>query len=270
MPQWLRSVAARMIADFESASHIAHRSSRGTAREATVVHEFLDRYVPGHVGVVHSGEIRSVSGQVSRQQDIVIVDKMTPPLYRDDSYQVLPIECVYVTGEVKSRLDTGELESAWNSAASVKSMSKDAIRIPRNTVVVGTGGLQAYGRSWNHFPVASFLFATDSIGLRTLAEKLGELRNQTAPEHRIDAVFVLRQGVLGWAGPDQQLQYRPSIDADVLMAECTPERVLMWMQHWLWDIVSDAWRTPLDLRAYVGDLTLATKWGIYQLPSLED
>ena len=263
---WLRTIANRMIADFEAASEFQHDGSRGTAREATVVHEFLDRYVPGHVSIVHSGEIRSSHGDVSRQQDVAIVDRMTPPLYRADLYQVLPIECVYITGEVKSVLNGRRLTDAWENARSVKVMRKSAVRISRNVERGAPAwGLTAYDQQWNSFPAASFLFATDSsVKLSTLAKRLYELGALTVPEHRIDAIFVLRKGILGWADPESaRLQFRPDRESKVLIAECRPEQVLLWMQHWLWDILGDVWRTPPDLSAYISDQTLSTSWTIY-------
>jgi len=61
---------------------------------------------------VRGGEVRSAQGETSGEQDILIVDPRTPPLYGRD-YQVVPIECVHVVGEVKSNLTVRDLEETW-------------------------------------------------------------------------------------------------------------------------------------------------------------
>jgi len=82
--------------------------------------------------------------------------------------------------------------------AAVKRMQKVAYRRPRNHVIIEPGGMTAYGKRSSWYPTSGFIFAYDSADLLTLAERVLALAADTEPEHRMDAIFVLNQGVIHW------------------------------------------------------------------------
>jgi hypothetical protein len=88
--------------DFIS-NQFEHRGLRGSVRETTLI-EFLNNYLPQKIGI-GSGEIVSVDGGVSKQQDLVLYDKMNCPiLYDKGGIQIYPSEGIYSVIEVKSAL----------------------------------------------------------------------------------------------------------------------------------------------------------------------
>jgi hypothetical protein len=115
----------------------------------------LELYVPGTVEVIHNAEIISVNGQVSKQCDIVIVDRSTPRLRDIKSHHVIPAECVYGVIEVKTRLTGPELVDACNKIASVK-------RLRRSSYTQD---------GWMPLPIFGHVFAFDSIQMKSLNER---------------------------------------------------------------------------------------------------
>lgn len=76
----LTSISKRMLIDFNDiTSQIEHRGLKGQAREV-IVREFLSKYLPKQLGIAR-GEIISSNGEVSREQDIIIYDKLKCPIY---------------------------------------------------------------------------------------------------------------------------------------------------------------------------------------------
>jgi hypothetical protein len=124
--QVLASVADRMVADFKASGIARHRGSKGTVREAQLLTNYLRKYLPRIVRAEHSGEVVAVSGDVSQQCDILIVDPSTPPFWDEEDYRIVPAECVYGVIEVKSSLDSEELKNAWELIARVKALPKIA------------------------------------------------------------------------------------------------------------------------------------------------
>src|SRR4051812_38134753 len=115
----------RMHADFEDSALLVHRGEKGGVREYDLL-QFLQRYMPATVKVIGSTEIISTDGQRSPQMDIVICDPSTPPLFSRGNYQIVPSECVYAVIEVKSMLNSTELQKSRDNIAVVKRMPKTA------------------------------------------------------------------------------------------------------------------------------------------------
>src|ERR1039457_6965713 len=99
----IRGVGKRMLVDFEDiSSQVTHRGAKGRIRERRIVTDYLEKYLPGNIGI-GNGEIFSITGEVSPETDTVLYDKFsTPFLLKDECYQVFPVECVYGVVEVKS------------------------------------------------------------------------------------------------------------------------------------------------------------------------
>jgi hypothetical protein len=116
----LASVARRMQDDFSGISReIEHRGGKGRLRES-VVEEYLARWMPGSVSVAQSGEAISVHGEVSPECDVLLLDPNTPPLIDEQSYHVVPVECLHGLVQVKSRLDGDALREDAAVISTVK------------------------------------------------------------------------------------------------------------------------------------------------------
>jgi hypothetical protein len=117
-----------MIADFEtSKKQIRHAASKGTVREALVLHDYLERYLPATVLALHNAEIIDTEGTTTKQCDIVIVDPSTPPLFIGPEFHVIPAEWVYGILEVKSSLTGNELKDAVEKIRIAKSLKRTGL-----------------------------------------------------------------------------------------------------------------------------------------------
>jgi len=125
-------------------THVPHQGEKGGVRERRV-RDFLKSYLPRKYSVA-SGHIIDRQGNVSLQEDIVIFDGTNSPILRiDDYYQVFPCESVYATVEVKSTLNTTEIEKC--------------IEHTNNLSTLDRGNLS---------PIESFVFAYDSYSSKDL------------------------------------------------------------------------------------------------------
>jgi hypothetical protein len=223
----LESVAARMLADFNASRQIEHRGSKGTVRESGLRTAFLEKYLPGQVAVVGSGEVIATNGQVSGQCDVMIVDPATPPWWDEKDYRIAPAECVDAVIEVKSNLTVAELRSAWASIRRVKALPKTAYRAP--DLISHTTNL--YGRSWEHWPTLGFVFAYEGAAIDTLAEEFAKLaRDEPDAALRVDGVFVLNRGSVLWYQNDFGLYSAHGRPGDPVVATTgSPTEVLMSM-----------------------------------------
>ena len=112
----LVSRASRLVGAAQSVRNIKHNGLRGTLREL-VARELLLPLLPPQF-LVGSGEIISSYGQTSGQSDIIVADRrILPPMLIDNAMGVFPIESTLVTIEVKSTINSTELQKAENAAA---------------------------------------------------------------------------------------------------------------------------------------------------------
>ena len=202
----LFSIARKMLVDFEQTSDIQHPLTKGEEREAVVVTEYLKKYLPGKYGVT-SGEIIDSDGNVSKQQDIIIFDRLnTMPLFSlnndSETQSRVPIENVYAVIEVKSTLSNSEIDDAiekYNSVTSLKQYPMSVNPVFR----IDTG-----------FPApAGFVFAFSSVGkLESLAVHLKQRRESSNLDKHITSVLVLEKGIIqyGEKGNPAALNVNPS------------------------------------------------------------
>ena len=121
----MKDIADRMILDFEQSRNIQHTTIKGDERESIVVEHLLNSYLPKRYGI-GSGIIVDSEAKESRQQDLIIYDQFFSPLFLDlknDQYY-FP-ESVFIAIEVKSNLDTGELENIIKKSASVWNLKRN-------------------------------------------------------------------------------------------------------------------------------------------------
>ena len=183
-----------MLLDFnEISSQINHRPSKGRVREIEIVNEYLDKYVPGNIGI-GNGEVISSDDQVSNETDIVFYEKnSTPFLLKKEGYQIFPVECIYGGVEVKSYLDGAQLKDSFKKINKLKKMPKVAFEKQKGEIVQTT---TIYDKKWDYFPTLGFVIAFDSIDLKTLKDHLDEISKNELIEHRIDSIWVLNRGAI--------------------------------------------------------------------------
>lgn len=74
------------------------------------------------------GAHRSGTGEVSRQYDILLIDRNAPRLRDLKSHRIVPAETVFGVIEVKSRIDGRELRDVCSEIAAIKRLPREAYR----------------------------------------------------------------------------------------------------------------------------------------------
>jgi hypothetical protein len=103
--------------------------------------------------------------------DIIIISDATksPIFFQDASRRILPVECVYAVIEVKSMLNSDELQKVFNNMKSVRRLQKRAyVRAPPYDEF----SPELYSNIWEIWPINYFLFTIDSIDLKTIASTM--------------------------------------------------------------------------------------------------
>jgi hypothetical protein len=251
----LASVADRMLADFKASGVAKHRGSKGTVREAQLLSNYLHKYLPRSVRAEHSGEVVAVSGAVSGQCDILIVDPSIPAFWDEEDYRIVPAECVYGVIEVKSDLDATQLKDAWQHIARVKALPKTAYSIPdppRRTRTM-------YGRDWSYIPTVGMVFAYDGASLDSLCDAFEELADQYPSEHCIDSVWVLNRGFINWWNPGlDMLEPGRAPGFGYKAVKATPRQMLMPFTAHLHQHFGTAWMPDFRIIDYLADVPWGT------------
>jgi hypothetical protein len=186
------AISAKLTADYQRTSQIAHRGGKGSAREESL-RAFLRDYLPARYSI-GQGEVLHWSNQRSRQCDIVIYDgSRCPRLLIDDDHSVFPLESVFGTVEVKSVLTAQELERAFENAASVKRL------VPPGAIIVGGLGLVA-GLP-RPTPVTSvFAYSADRSPQAVLDQYASLERAAGIAQHAPEHVVILGEGIISRPG----------------------------------------------------------------------
>lgn len=245
------SIAKKMQIDYENLTkQIEHKGLKGRAREIVIKH-FLKDYLSPFLGV-ESGEIISSKGDVSREIDVVIFDRLRCPVFlREDEVHIFPIESVYAVIEVKSFLDSRELEDCVEKVQSVKRMPKLAY--------FGEGGaikrsFSLFGRKYEYFPTLGFVFAFDSIELGTLGQNLEAMNitGQIDLDKRIDTICVLKKGVIANFRGDKQISCTPEPESEIYCYETGKSLLLFYLL--VTTVLNQAWMFPVKLTEYAQDV----------------
>ena len=238
-----------MLADLKASGVAKHRGSKGTVREANFLQNFLAKYLPRTVIAAHSGEILASDGQVSGQCDIIIADPSTPPFWDEDDYRIVPAECVHGVIEVKSSLDSNELENAWKQIARVK-------RLPKTAYKNNPGATQrtrtVHGKEWPYIPTVGMIFAYNSVDLNTLSDKFEELASNSVAEECPDSIWILNKGFITWMDAETRLIEGSRMPtAAYRSVAALPEQVLLMLSMHLHHHFGTAWMPPFDIMGYI-------------------
>ena len=128
---YANSVGKDLVSAFEKAGLATTPGLVGDAREKAAK-DRLEHILPAGIGV-GSGCVIDSYGETSRQMDVVLYEKSICPIYSineapETTYY--PCEGVVAVGEIKSSLDSDELEDIFLKMESVKRLKRFSIETP--------------------------------------------------------------------------------------------------------------------------------------------
>lgn len=180
----LQEMAKSLQNEYQTiSSKIEHNGLKGTMREDKLK-EYIKKLFPSKYAIGNGILVDSNETQ-SKQQDFIIYDNFNSPnLIETDSVQVIPIESVYATIEVKSTLTISELETSIKNIESVKKLEKTKPFI--NPVF-----------STSFTPPICMIFAYSSdTSLNNIVKKIDELNSDIEISNRLSIVCVLDKGLI--------------------------------------------------------------------------
>lgn len=224
-----------MRLDFEYVrAVIKHRGLKGGSNEE-IFRTFLIEYLPKSLGI-STGELVDANGNVSGQLDVIIYDSAkTPILYRNANTQVIPVECAYAVIEVKAKLDKRELYKTFENMKTVRGLEKTAFIKPSGHSILKDN---LYGKEWDIWPINYYIFAYNSIKLKTLANYINQ-KHQTEmlPEYsRIDTICVLDKGIICNKNAEGKIDALPEPGSELYTCETETQSLIVFytlISHYL-------------------------------------
>ncbi|MGC1375946.1 MAG: DUF6602 domain-containing protein [Anaerolineales bacterium] len=163
---------------------IHHDGDRGAERE-DLLSELLTPLLPEKIGIGR-GEIMATNGNWSKQEDLILYDKLNcPRLFVGSRSQIFPIESVATIIEVKTSLGTKEIQDATKNISEAKMLSKSGMSTHISSGSIGFGPPT---------PVLGCLFAYRlNLKPETFYQKWIESQLSIPPEQRINLVCILNE-----------------------------------------------------------------------------
>ena len=182
---------------------IPHSAEIGSSIEKCI-RSALQEVLPSKIGVA-DGFVIDSDGEVSKQMDIVLYDKLgTPIISSSDGAQVFPVEATYACGEIKTQLDATTLKDTFEKCSSYKNLSRKAYVEVGGTDFTLSGdkinitgksqkSFSLFGEPHNHWQSIFFCIAVEGVSEETLLNSYTRIANSkpSPVEKRIDAVFTL-------------------------------------------------------------------------------
>ncbi len=153
-----------------------------------ILEEFLTPLLPYQLAI-GQGEIRATNGEWSRQEDLIVYDRLKcPRLFAGARSQVFPVESVATVIEVKSKLNTKTIREASENIKRARSLQKSGAATHLSSDAL------SYGEPT---PVFGALFAYKrDIGLDTLKKRWEESQTAGPAEQRVNLMCVLGEMVI--------------------------------------------------------------------------
>ena len=168
---------------------IPHSGEIGTLIEQQFRSQ-LEEVLPEKIGVSQGFVVDSIS-RVSRQMDIILYDKLnTPHVFASDGAQMFPVEATYACGEIKTDLNSSELEDSFKKCLSYKKLCRKAY-IKQSRPI--TTNYTLFGCEYDHWQSIFFCVAVESIKATCLNDKYNEIvDSMKLPVHkRVDTIIAL-------------------------------------------------------------------------------
>ena len=128
---YVAQIGQELVAAFQGAGFATTSGQIGSARESPIRRRLMN-LLPRGVGV-GSGCVIDSFGNTSRQMDVVLYEREICPVFsinEDPAATYYPCEGVIAAGEVKSVLDSRELEDTFRKIVSVKRLRRFARSSP--------------------------------------------------------------------------------------------------------------------------------------------
>jgi hypothetical protein len=188
----LKVAAEKMLLDFERTNAVPHNLTKGEAREAVVLQNFLKPYLPSRYSV-GKAIIIDIEDKASKQQDLVIFDSFNTPILEnlEESLLLFP-ESVLAAIEVKSVLTKAELEDIIDKSISVWQLKKTAhpsLTLAPNLILPS-----------NHLPTLCIGFCYEpNLTVADIRDELRILRGKKSLSNALSFICILRdkQGKAG-------------------------------------------------------------------------
>lgn len=209
----LRNQTKKIAGEIEDSKLFDHLGDRGEFRER-IIENFLQPFLPSCYGV-GSGEIFASNGASSKQIDVVLYDNtFSNVLFRNGSNSLFPCESIFGTIEVKSDLNTSELEKSIENVMSVKRLERDSSDIldflPFRRLNIGKG--LTYNSTVMN-PYVGIIFAYKGLRAETVEQHMNRLifANQNLNEELLpNFIFLYEQKVIILrVGNDEKGQFVP-------------------------------------------------------------
>lgn len=180
----LQEMAKNLQSDYQKlSSKIEHNGLKGTIREDKLK-EYLSKLFPTKYAI-GNGVIVDANETQSRQQDFIIYDNFnSPKLMETESVQVIPIESVYATIEVKSTLTVDELEKSIKNIESVKKLEKTK---PFSSPLIISSIIP---------PICMIFAYSSDTSLNNIVKKIDEFNNSIDIKNRLSIVCILDKGLI--------------------------------------------------------------------------
>lgn len=197
--QALRNSVGELDAKLKNSELFTHTGDKGEFRER-IVEDFLRHFLPQCYGL-GSGAVFSADGSESAQIDVVIYDSVfSNILFRDRANSLFPCEAVFGSIEVKSELNSAELDAAVDNIGSIKRLVRQPSDmcdlLPFRRLGVGDG-LTYHKQPRN--PYIGFIFAYRGLvaeaavdNLNRRLEKVGSTDREQLP----DFIFNYARGYM--------------------------------------------------------------------------
>ncbi len=161
----------------ETLRHVDHPLEVGIARERLLV-AFLRRFLPERYGI-DTGFVVDTRGNISKQIDIVIYDKVISPIFElPGNIKYFPCECVVAVGEVKSTITNRKtLSDALGKLKSVQELDRFTDKTNLQVAVHGAHGhcnveISPTGLAAIPYRTLSFIFTSRSMSRKTMVNEL--------------------------------------------------------------------------------------------------
>lgn len=166
---------------------IPHSVEKG----ALVEHQFrshLTEILPEKIGVSHGFVIDS-NGEVSKQMDIILYDKLnTPRIFSSDGAQIFPVEATYACGEIKTTLNSKALKDSFEKCLSYKRLCRKAY-IQKTAPITTTYNL--FGSEYDHWQSIFFCLAVKNITANRLQNTYNQRASGLTVDKQIDMLMSL-------------------------------------------------------------------------------
>ncbi len=169
---------------------VPHSGEIGSLVEQ-VFFEHLLQVLPEKVAI-SNGFVMDSEGNISKQMDLIFFDRLnTPRIFSSAGAQIFPVESTYACGEIKTKLDSAQINDIFEKCISYKNLKRDAYYSTSNAIIERSYNL--FGKSYKHWQSIFFCIAVESVDARVLKKSFDEIvtRESLDIDGRVDTIIAL-------------------------------------------------------------------------------